>query len=230
MNKTLTFLLAVFAAAGVTKADEITFLDRVERFAHARDWDGDEEKLAALVGEVPEHRNLIVSELENGDDDRVKGLLINLVSWSSDASMDWSETVNSLMPRFAETRQYVALLAGFDRLANSGNAKYEETISEFVDHENEKVRSAAKRSLKHLRSKLQSPIVVLQETPDDDGAHEEGAEATDRVVNSLERSADQEPPIEESPSFPKWALAVIVVAVLGIVILLIRAFLRGRAS
>lgn len=34
----------------------------------------------------------------------------------------------------------------------------------------------------------------------------------------------------ESPSLPKWALAVIVVAVLGILFLLVRAFLRGRAS
>lgn len=34
----------------------------------------------------------------------------------------------------------------------------------------------------------------------------------------------------ESPSLPKWALVVIVVAVLGILFLLLRAFLRGRAS
>ncbi len=34
----------------------------------------------------------------------------------------------------------------------------------------------------------------------------------------------------ESPTLPKWALALIAVAALGILALLIRAFLRGRAS
>jgi hypothetical protein len=35
---------------------------------------------------------------------------------------------------------------------------------------------------------------------------------------------------EQLPSFPKWALSMIVVAVLGILVLLIRAVLRRRAS
>lgn len=43
-------------------------------------------------------------------------------------------------------------------------------------------------------------------------------------VNSEEPSAES-----ESPSLPKWALAVIVVAVLGILFLLVRAFLRNQA-
>lgn len=37
-------------------------------------------------------------------------------------------------------------------------------------------------------------------------------------------------PDTESPSFPRWALAVIAIAVLGILLLLIRGFSRGRAS
>lgn len=51
---------------------------------------------------------------------------------------------------------------------------------------------------------------------------------SEEVQSEVPQSREGEEQPEESPSLPKWALAVIVVAVLGILFLLVRAFLRGR--
>jgi hypothetical protein len=81
------------------------------------------------------------------------------------------------------------------------------------------------------------------ESLDQEGSHKESADLQSREGSSSEASSvtsnestgnrvDSEELDGgfESPTLPKWALAVIVVAAVGILLLLIQAFLRGRAS
>lgn len=93
--------------------------------------------------------------------------------------------------------------------------------------------SMAEASKDILKKRLEERTTPLPER--DNGSQFDSKAEPKQLENQVEvrepnGDAQIQGQTEESPSLPTWALAVIVVAVLGILILLIRVFLRGRAS